>query len=79
MTIFCDYFSDRQIFSWRRDITFGVEKIAGARRICSHVGCHGNCFTIINPFAYRNLSYLDREYDFLKYIYSIFTDENMFI
>ena len=79
MPIFCDYFSDRQIFSLRRDITRGVEKLVGTRLRCPRPGCQGDCFMIVNPFAHRNLSYLDREYDFLKYICSVFTGINMFI
>ena len=84
MPIFCDYFSDRQIFSFRRDITRGVENLVGARLRCPRPGCprpgcQGDCFMIVNPFAHRNLSYLDREYDFLKYICSVFTGINMFI
>ena len=57
MPIFCDYFSDRQIFHWRRDITRGVEQLAGTKLLRE----------IINPIAFRNLSYLDSEYDFWKF------------
>ena len=61
MPMFCDYFSDRSIFHWRRDITRGVEQLAGMKiRYPTH-------FQIINPIAFHNLSYLDPEYDFWKY------------
>lgn len=61
MPMFCDYFSDRSIFHWRRDITRGVEQLAGMKI------CYPTHFQIINPIAFRNLSYLDPEYDFWKF------------
>ena len=63
MPIFCDYFSDRQIFHWRRDITRGVEQLAGTKLLRE----------IINPIAFRNLSYLDSEYDFWKFSFTDFS------
>ena len=69
MPIFCDYFSDRQIFHWRRDITRGVEKLVGLK--CSH--SNASCFEIINFIADHNLSYLDPEYDFWKFSFPDFS------
>ena len=57
MPIFCDYFSDRPIFHWRRDITGGIEHFAGTN----------SSREIVNSMAFRNLSYLDPEYDFWKF------------
>ena len=69
MPIFCDYFSDRQIFHWRRDITRGVEKLVGLK--CRHPNT--DRFEMINSFADHNLSYLDSEYDFLKFSFPDFS------